>query len=87
MKTLAVTVANKKQEILFTNLADELGIEITVAKFKPLNTKDALLGIGKKFTDEQLHEYIERTSGGTPKDAAKVKRDLKARLTKKSQVK
>ena len=83
MKTLAVTVLNKKQELLFTHLADELGIEITVAKFKPLSTKDVALGIGRKFTNDELSEYIDRTSGGKAKDAAKVKRDLKARLTKK----
>ena len=83
MKTLAVTVANKKQEILFTNLADELGIEITVAKFKPLTTKNAALGIGRKFTDDELSEYIERTAGGKSKSASKVKKDIKARIVKK----
>lgn len=83
MKTLAVTVANKKQEKLFTHLADELGVEITVAKFKPLSTKDAVLGTGKKFTNAQLEEYIGRTAGGKSKSAAKVQKDLKARLAKK----
>lgn len=83
MKTLAVTVKNKKQELLFTDLAEELGVEITVAKFKPLTTKDAVLGIGRKFTNDELSEYLERTSGGKAKDAAKVKRDLKTRLTKR----
>ena len=83
MKTLAVTVVNKKQELLFTHLADELGIEITVANFKPLSTKDVALGIGRKFTDNELDEYLQRKSGGKPKDAAKVKRDLKNRIAKK----
>ena len=87
MKTLAVTVLNKKQEILFTSLADELGVEITVANFKPLSTKDVALGVGRKFTDEELHEYLERKSGGKPKDAAKVKKDLKDRIAKKLAVK
>jgi hypothetical protein len=83
MKTLAITVSNKKQELLFTHLADELGIEVTIAKFKPLTTKDAVLGIGRKFSDDQLNEYIERTSAGKPKDAATMKKDLKNRLAKK----
>jgi hypothetical protein len=83
MKTLAVTVVNKKQELLFTHLADELGIEITVAKFKPLSTKDVALGIGRKFTDNELSEYVERKSGGKTKAAEKVKADLKHRLAKK----
>ena len=87
MKTLAVTVTNKKQEILFTHLADELGIEITVAKFKPLTTKDAVLGIGRKYTDAELSEYTERKSGGKPKDATKVKNDLKSRIAKKTAAK
>ena len=87
MKTLAVTVLNKKQELLFTNLADELGIEITEAKFKPLTTKNAVLGIGRKFNEEELAEYVERTASNGVKDAAKVKRDLKKRLDKKAIVK
>ena len=87
MKTLAVTVVFKKQELLFTNLADELGVEITVANFKPLTTKEVALGIGRKFTNEELSEYLERKAGGKPKDAAKVKKDLKTRLAKKLAVK
>ena len=83
MKTLAVTVVNKKQEMLFTHLADQLGIEITVAKFKPLSTKDAVLGIGRKFTKDELDEYIERTAGGKAKDALTVKTDLKKRISRK----
>jgi hypothetical protein len=85
MKTLAVTVTNKKQEMLFTHLADELGVEITVARarFKPLSTKNAVMGIGRKFKDEELAEYTERTSRGQAKESAKVKKDLKARLTKR----
>jgi len=83
MKTLAVTVANKKQEVLFTHLANELGIEITEAKFKPLTTKDAVLGIGRKFSHDELDEYLERTAGGKPKAAEKVKKDLKNRLKSK----
>ena len=57
------------------------------AKFKPLTTKNAVLGIGRKFTDDELSEYMERTAGRKPKDNAKVKRDLKARLAKKFAVK
>ena len=83
MKTLAVTVANKKQEVLFTHLANELGIEITEARFKPLSTKNAVLGIGRKFTHSELDEYLERTAGGKPKTAEKVKKDLKNRLKSK----
>jgi hypothetical protein len=74
MKTLAVTVANKKQEVLFTHLANELGIEIMEAKFKPLTTKEAVLGIGRKFTNDELDEYLERTSGGKPKVPKKSKK-------------
>ena len=83
MKTLAVTVANKKQELLFTSLANELGIEITEAQFKPLTTKEVALGIGRKFTNAELHEYIGRKSEGKAKDAADVKKSLKRRLNKK----
>ena len=54
-----------------------------MTKFEPLSTKDAVLGIGKKFSNEQLQEYVDRTAAGKPKDANKVKRDLKARLAKR----
>ncbi|MCW3127249.1 MAG: hypothetical protein JWO03_2907 [Bacteroidetes bacterium] len=83
MKTLAVTVANKKQELLFTHLANELGIEITEAKFKPLSTKDVALGIGRKFTEDELREYTLRTAGGKAKPASKVKADIKQRIAKR----
>jgi hypothetical protein len=83
MKTLTVTVANKKQELLFKKLARELGVEISETNFKPLSTRNAALGIGRKFTEDELHEYIKRTAGGKPKDAALVKKDLKDRLSKK----
>ncbi len=83
MKTFAVTVSNKKQERILTNLANELGIEMTVAKFKPLSTKDIALGIGRKITDEELEEYLERTSGGKPVAAERVKTRLNIKLSRK----
>ena len=83
MKTLAVTVFNKKQELLFISLADELGIEITEAKFKPLTTKEVAVGIGRKFSDDELLEYLNRNAGGKRKSALMVKRDLTKRLTAK----
>ena len=83
MKTLAITVSNKKQEQLFADLAKELGIDIQEAKFKPLSTKDVALGIGRKFTDDELEEYLERTSKGKPERAEKVKARLKKRLSRK----
>jgi ribosomal protein S6E (S10) len=83
MKTLAITVTSKKQERMFATLAQELGVEITEAKFKPLTTKQVATGIGRAFTDNELEEYLLRTSGGKPKPAAKVKSDLKKRLAAK----
>ncbi len=69
---------------MLANLASELGIQMTVAKFKPLTTKDVALGIGRKFTDDELEEYLARTSGGKPVSAEKVKARLKKRLSGKS---
>ncbi len=82
MKTLAITVETKKQELLFTQLAQELGIEVSEARFKPLTTKNAVLGMGKKFTKEELDEYLQRTAGGKPKSAEKVKRAIRSRISK-----
>jgi hypothetical protein len=50
------------------------------AKTKSLSTKDVALGIGRKFTSMELSEYLYRTSGGKPKNAEKVKVDLKKKL-------
>jgi len=61
-----------------------LGIEITETKFKPLTTKDVALGIGRKFTKDELDEYLQRTAGGKPKSIEKAKKDLIAKLRKKT---
>jgi len=58
--------------------------EITEAKFKPLTTKDVAPGIERKFSEEELNEYLERTSGGRPRDSEKVKANLKKRLSGKT---
>jgi hypothetical protein len=47
---------------------------------QPLTTHQAALGIGRKFTNEELSEYLQRTSGGKPKTSLKVKASLKRRL-------
>jgi hypothetical protein len=80
MTTLAITVKNKQQEKLFFDLAKELNIEIYEAKFKSLNTKQVALGIGRKFNNSELQEYVLRNSGGKTKSVLKVKRDLEKRL-------
>jgi hypothetical protein len=49
-------------------------------KLKPLTTKDAALGIGRKFTNDEITEYTERTLKGKSKAADRVKKDLKVRL-------
>jgi len=59
-----------------------LGIEITEADFKPLTHKEVALGIGKKPSNEQLEEYLNRNSGGKPKSITRLKSDLKKRLAK-----
>ncbi len=82
MKTLAITVVNKKQERLFTTLAEQLDIEVTEADFKPLTHKEAALGIGKKPSEKQLKEYLNRNTAGNPKSVSRLKADLKKRLAK-----
>jgi hypothetical protein len=49
---------------------------------KSLTTKDAALGIGRKFTDDELSEYLERTKSRKSKSATQTKLDLKSRLIK-----
>jgi hypothetical protein len=54
-----------------------------VKEFMPLSTKDAVMGVGRKFTDEELSEHILRTSGGKSKEISSLKRDLKWSLSKR----
>lgn len=49
---------------------------------KRLTTKDIALGIGRRFTEEELKEYLVRTAGGKGKTLEKVKEDLIQRITK-----
>ena len=49
---------------------------------KPLTTKNASLGIGRKFTEDELSEYLERTKARKTKSATQTKLDLKSRLIK-----
>lgn len=84
MKTLTITIESKKHETLFSLLAKELGVELTSTDFTPLTTKTAVLGSGKKISDEQLREYIQRTNKGTAKTASTAKRVIVNRLKQRT---
>lgn len=47
---------------------------------KPLTTKNAALGIGRKFAEDELSEYLERTKARKSKSVSQIKLDLKSRL-------
>jgi hypothetical protein len=52
-----------------------------------LTTKDVALGIGRRFTEQELTEYLTRTAGDEPKTASAVKRSLKKRIAERISIK
>lgn len=65
----ATTISAEKVEI-----SDELESDET------LTSKDVALGIGRRFTEQELTEYLTRTAGGEPKTASAVKHSVKKRI-------
>ena len=79
-RTFAVTVKNKLQEKKLIDFVEQLGLEFSPTKVKPLTTKQVALGIGRNLTDEELSEYINRTYGGEGKSAEDFLSELKISL-------
>jgi hypothetical protein len=52
---------------------------------KKLTPRDAVLGIGRKASDEELEEYLNRPRKEEFKPIDKVREELNAHLTKRNQ--
>ena len=52
---------------------------------KKLTSRDAVLGIGRKATDEELHEYLNRPRKEEFKPIDKVRDEISAHLVKRNQ--
>lgn len=52
---------------------------------KKLTPRDAVLGIGRKATDGELHEYLNRPRKEEFESIEKVREELAAHLTKRNQ--
>ena len=81
MKTLAITVMNSEQEIIFTKMAIELGLEVSET-FKPLTARDAARGLGRKYTSAELVEYLSRNADAEPISQEELLRRLDERSAK-----
>lgn len=54
------------------------------SKNKTLSTRDVALGIGRKFTNAELSDYLKRTIAGQPITADKVRIRLLQKLNPSS---
>ena len=52
---------------------------------KKLTSKDVALGIGRKATDDELREYLNRPRKGEFKPIDQVKEELLSHLNKRNQ--
>ena len=52
---------------------------------KKLTPRDAVLGIGRKATDEELEEYLTRERREEFKPLAQVRKEITAHLNKRNQ--
>jgi hypothetical protein len=52
---------------------------------KKLTTRDVVLGIGRKATDEELEEYLNRERAESFKPLTQVRKEITAHLNKRNQ--
>ena len=53
-------------------------------KFRKLTSHDLAFGIGRKATDEELRELLDRPKTGERKDGMVLLEEIKERLAKKN---
>lgn len=68
MTTLIIKSDSDKKTNLLIKFAEELGLETVTQDFKELDIHAMVSGIGRKATDAELIEYLNRTSNQTPID-------------------
>jgi hypothetical protein len=68
MTTLIIKSDSDKKTNLLIKFAEELGLETTTQDFKELDIPAIVAGIGRKATDAELIEYLNRESDRKPID-------------------
>ncbi|MET3607668.1 hypothetical protein [Mucilaginibacter rubeus] len=60
MTTVIIQSNSEKKTRLLMQLAEELGLSAQTQEVKDLNTIDVARGIGRKATDEELINYLNK---------------------------
>jgi hypothetical protein len=68
MTTLIIKSDSDKKTNLLIKFAEELGLETITQDFKELDIHAMVTGIGRKATDAELIEYLNRESNQVPID-------------------
>jgi hypothetical protein len=68
MTTLIIKSDSEKKTNLLIKFAEELGLETVTQDFKELDIQAMVSGIGRKATDAELIEYLNRESDQKPID-------------------
>jgi hypothetical protein len=68
MTTLIIKSDSDKKTNLLIKFAQELGLETVTQNFKELDIHAMVTGIGRKATDAELIEYLNRESDQKPID-------------------
>lgn len=68
MTTLIIKSDSDKKTNLLIKFAEELGLETTTHDFKELDIHAMVSGIGRKATDAELIEYLNRETDQAPVD-------------------
>lgn len=68
MTTLIIKSDSDKKTNLLIKFAEELGLETTTQDFKELDIHAMVSGIGRKATDAELIEYLNRETDLAPID-------------------
>jgi hypothetical protein len=63
MTTLIIKSGSEKKTLLLVKLAAELGLPVSANSFAELEVKAMVTGIGRKATDEELINYLNKETG------------------------
>jgi len=68
MTTLIIKSDSEKKTNLLIQFAEELGLSAKASVFEELNSNSVGLGIGRKATDEEMIDYLEKNNDEAPID-------------------
>jgi hypothetical protein len=66
MTTLIIKSDSEKKTLLLKQLAEELGLSTITKDFEELDANSMIKGIGRKATDEELIDYLNKDVDDQP---------------------